>query len=431
MTTQLPERLRDLAEEAPGPLTAGDLWREGHRRHRRSIAATMSVVGCLVAMAAAVGIGGWRSTQPDTSSPPATDSGPMGVPAQIFNPSPWLPTTRAPGRLVALSSSNREHFPFGSDRSAVVGVAAGSQTYRFLDLPGQSPDATDVYLSPDGRRLAYWINGAPDGASRIGDDSLLGVAVLDLMNGRVERHVFHTEHGLATASLTWVDDGTLAMAASRFGSAVPSSFTGRTRAYLITVGNPGSYQELPGEVRDDIPVTSTSGYAGLVNPHVLRTWSNGTATELRLSRSVRSLAYDDRYGVAAVDRDPDVDGLTARRLVVGRVSDGHVRLTAVPQDRRYSDVLTWVDADHVATVRQTRDGTVFDVVDVRTGERRPLSRKPWYAFEIARDALQQARTVPGIAPPRPWNPRWVALGVLTPFVALGLTVLVWRRRAGD
>jgi hypothetical protein len=429
VTTPLPDRLRDLADEAPAPLTAGDLWRDGRRRHRRRVAGVLAALGCVAALTTSLGVGGWRSTQPDPAAPPPTDSGPMGIPAQVFDPSPWLPSSRAPGRLVALSSSNRDHFPFGSEGNAVVGVAAGSQTYAFIDLPGQSPDATDVYLSPDGRRLAYWINGAPMGASRVGDNSLLSVAVLDLMTGKVERHVFNTQHGLASASLTWVDDETLAMTASRFSSAIPTSFTEPSRSYLLTVGNPSSYQRLPGDVRDDIPVTSTSGYAVMANPHVLRTWRNGVATELRLSRSVRSLVYDARYGVAAVNRNPDANGLTARKLVVGRVSDGKVRLTAVPQSRRYTDVLTWVDADHVATLRQTRDGTVFDVVDIRTGDRKPLSRKPWYAFQVARDALQQETVVPAIAPPRPWNPRWVALGVLAPFVVLGVTLLVRRRRA--
>src|SRR5690242_19712863 len=150
MTTQLPERLRDLAEEAPDALTAGDLWRSGRRRHRRRLVTAGAVVGAVVALTVGAGYGDWHSTRPEPTAPPATRSGPMQIPDRLFNPSPWTPATRTPGRLVALLGATRDHFPFGSDRNALVGVAAGSQTYRFLDHPGRSPDATDAYLSPDG-----------------------------------------------------------------------------------------------------------------------------------------------------------------------------------------------------------------------------------------------------------------------------------------
>jgi hypothetical protein len=131
----------------------------------------------------------------------------------------------------------------------------------------------------------------------------------------------------------------------------------------------------------------------------------------------------------AVTGNPDHSGRTSQGLVVGRGVHGRVRLTSVPGARTYANVLTWVDQDHVAAERQTREGIVYEVVDIRSGAHRQLTRKPWYAFTIARDALHQATTVPGIEPPHPWNPRWVAGGILGGMVLLGGGTLLVSRRS--
>jgi hypothetical protein len=430
VTLHLPERLRELADEGPLSLSPDGLWREGRRRHRRRLAAAVAVVGCLVAGTAALGVGSWRSTQPEPAAPPATEAGPMTIPDQLFNPSPWLPTTRTPGRLVALFSSTRDHFPFGSDRNAMVGVAAGSQTYRFLDLPGLAPNYPDAYLSPDGNHLAYVINGTPEGSARIGDQSIIGLAVLDLTSGEVQRYVVPTAHGLAGATLTWVGSSQVALTSDVLTSSEPTSYAGRTRTYLFTLGSQAR-SVLPHSNVLDIPVTSTGGgFAGMIEKSVLRSYDPESRRDVTLSDRVTSVAYDAQQGlVAATKGNVDASGPTSGELVVGRVVDGDVHFQVVPGERRYDQALAWVDRTHVATMRQTRTGLVYDVVDVRTGDRRQLTSKPWYGFQVATDALQHATTVPGTTPPQPWDPRWVALGGLVAFVCIGGVVLVvWRRR---
>jgi hypothetical protein len=442
MTTQLPERLRALADEAPSALSAADLWQTGNRRHRLRVVAALATATCLVLAAALLGNGAWRSRQPSPAAPPATTSGPMSIPQPLFNPSPWIGATRTPGRLVAVLGATRDRFPFGSDRGALVGVTAGSQAYHFLDLPGRSPDAVNGTLSPDGRHYVYWINGMPRRASDLGDRSIVGVAVLDLTSGAVQREELVTEHGLAPVGLTWVDAHTVAIAADSYTSHRVNSFGGRTRVGLLTLGS-RDLVRLPRSSVTDVPVTTTGGiYAGLVGHRVLRTYPRNLSgmavqpgpsrrpSDLQLSGAVRSIAYDAPGGrVAAVAGNPDRSGPTSDQLEVGRVDHGHVHLTLVPGGRRYSDVTAWVDATHVATVRQTRNGLIYDVVDVRTGARRELTRKPWYGFDIAGDALRHATTVPGIEPHRPWNPRWVAGGILGGMLLLGGGTLLVSRRS--
>jgi hypothetical protein len=430
VTTQLPERLRELAEDAPSALSARDLWQAGRRRHRVRLAAALGTAACLVMVTALVGNGAWRGRQPSPAAPSATTSGPVSIPQPLFNPSPWIGATRTPGRLVAVLGATRDHFPFGSDRGALVGVTAGSQAYHFVDLPGRSPDAINGTLSPDGRHFVYWINGKPRRTTDLGDRSIVGVAVLDLTSGAVQREELVTDYGLDPVGLTWVDARTVAIAADSYTSHRVNSFGGRTRVGLLTLGS-RDLVRLPRSSVTDVPVTTTGGiYAGLVGHRVLRTYPSRRPSDLQLSGAVRSVAYDEPRGrVAAVAGNPDRSGPTSDRLEVGRVDHGHVHLTLVPGGRRYSDVGAWVDATHVATVRQTRNGLVYDVVDVRTGARRELTRKPWYGFDIAGDALRHATTAPGIEPDRPWNPRWVAGGILGGMLLLGGGTLLVSRRS--
>jgi hypothetical protein len=423
MTAQLPERLRDLADSAPGPLSATGLWQEGRRRHRRRLVTGLAVVAAVVALTAVAGYGDWSSRRPEPSAPPATPNGPMTIPDHLFNPSPWLPTTRVPGRLVAVMSSTRDRFPFGSDRNAIVGVAAGTQTYRFLELLGQAPEP-DVALSPDGRHLAYWVTRDPGDASVVAN-AVVGIAVLDLTTGSVERHVVPTRYGLAPDTLSWVDSETVAMATDRFTSSEVTSLAGPTRVHLVTVGSPVA-SELPHSNVGPVPTAAGGGYAAEAGPRAWRTWyaTGRVRSDIRTSVPLHSVAYDVSSGRLAGTR---ARSSTSGPLEVGHVVGHHVRLRVVPGHHVYSEALVWVDPAHVATVRQTRDGLVYDVVDVRTGARRELTSKPWYAFQVARDALHHATTVPAIAPPSPWNPRWVTLAGLLLVAALGGVALVARR----
>jgi hypothetical protein len=454
VTTQLPERLLSLAGDAPEALPAGDLWQAGRRRHRVRVAAALATVSCLVLATVLLGNGVWRSRQPSPAAPPATSPGQMAVPDRFFHPSPWLPSTRAPGRLVALLGSERGHFPVGEDLTAYVGVSAGSQAYHFLDLPGQAAD-TDVALSPDGRHLAYWISGGSS-APAVNSQRLAGVAVLDLLTGTSERHDVRTRFGLAPQSLTWVGSGTLAMVSDTFSSLRPNAYAGRTHTYLFTLGSTSGYARLAKADVLDIPVTAWPGhgcapscaglFAQMVDRRVLRV-QDATQTliqTIQLSAPLASVAYvAGPNRVAGVRGNPYGGGATSGPLVIGGVDQrqsgiAYAQLAEVPGGHAYLSVLGWADGSHVVTEQLTPTGELFWVVDVHTGARTSLTTtgyqttgSRWFSVVLAENALRHPTSAAAIAPPRPWDPRWVAGGALAAVVlagAVGLGAVRRRRR---
>ncbi len=436
MTTQLPERLRALAGEAPAALSAGDLWAAGRRRHRRRVVTSLTLAGCLVVAAALLGLGDWQSRRPEPAGPPP-NVGPMAIPQRFFYPSPWLPSTSSPGRLVALFGATRDHFPFGSDLDARGGVSAGSQAYHFLDLPGMAPDY-DVELSPDGRHVAYFVDGQPRGDARLGDRSIVGVAILDVTTGEVERHVVATEHGLFPSMLSWADDRTVALASDHLTSAAVESYSGRTVVRLFTLGR-SEPVVLPHSNVLPVPVVTTTGYSGSVHPRVLRSYdvTGRVKGDVLMSTSLVNAAYDAASGrLAGIRGDPTQGGSGPGRLMVGRAADGRARLSVVPGGHRFYAVLGWSDAHHVVTDQGRPTSRVLLNVDVRTGAERRLTwtgyQTPgshWYGVTLASGALHHPATVTAIEPPQPWNPRWVA-AVATALLLLGsgCVVLVLRSR---
>lgn len=272
--------------------------------------------------------------------------------------------------------------------------------------------------------------------------ALAGFAVLDLVTGHVERYEVQTRFGLAVQSLTWLDADTLALVAGHFESVRAMDFSGLDRTYFFALGDPAAYVAWgPADVRD-IPVTTLPAqgcaptcpwtYAQMRGGghlmHVESSDRDPSRHDIRLSDPVLSAAYDTRRNLVAGTRGrEDGDGPLPAPLVYGRVVNDRVHFHEVPGARRYEQVFTWVDATHLTASRLTPDGVVYDVVDVRTGQRQQLSRKPWYAYSIARDALLDPRTVPGVPPERPWNPRLIALGGLLVVVCAGGVVLVARR----
>jgi hypothetical protein len=125
-------------------------------------------------------------------------------------------------------------------------------------------------------------------------------------------------------------------------------------------------------------------------------------------------------------------------LFVGRVVDGHAHLAPVLGDDDYLHVLSWADRRHVVAEQLTDTGERFWVVDVLTGERTRLTTtgyqatgSSWFAvLALAVDALRPPTPATAIAPPRPWDPRWVGGGVLgAALVVAGLLgALAFRRR---
>jgi hypothetical protein len=352
VTTHLPERLRDLADDAPGPLSPAGLWQTGRRRHRRRVVTAVAMVGAVVALTAGTGYGDHRSRQPDPAAPPATQAGPMAIPVTFFQPSPWLPSTQRPGRLVAIMPGVEQKHVVGGATLGVVGVAAGSQRYAFLDLPDRLADDDDVVLSPDGLRLAYWLRGSTN-----------AVGVLDLTSGRLERHPVLVGKPLANRWLTWTSDVTLALEANwARGHAIPHRDLG------LTVGSH--------EVRR-LPLNSVASAA-------LPGYSSGSWLSLGVTgRSV--VVRDPATGAPrrVIDVSPAIQdsatlndggtwlaGITHHGvLAVGRVRDGRVRLRPLmTMEGGWEAALRWSDDRHVmAEPTLGRPASYHQLVSVEVG----------------------------------------------------------------
>jgi hypothetical protein len=361
----------------------------------------------------------------------------MAIPQRFFHPSPWLPGTSTPGRLVAMLGTTRDHFPFGSDRGAFVGVTAGSQAYHFLDLPGSAP-GSDVELSPDGRHVAYFLAGQPRGDAALGGRSIVGVGVLDVGTGDVVRHVVPTEHGLDPHVLSWTNDRTVAVASDHLTTAAVESYSGRTVVRLFSLGHADPVV-LPHSNVLPVPVVTTAAYAGMVRPRLLRSYGSlGRATEeVRMSTSLVNAAYDAASGrLAGIRGDPRKGGSDPGRLMVGRASDGRAHLSEVPGGHRYYTVLRWADPHHVVAYRRSGTALVIVAVDVRTGVEQRLTwtgtQPPGgdgFGVALASDALEHPVTVAAVEPPHPWNPRWLAVGVLAGVVLVVCGLLLLRMRS--
>ena len=208
--TTLHDRLADLADEAPASLPDPGLWDRGRRYHRRRRAGTLAVLGVAVLVLALLGgIGRHRAAPPVQ---PATGS--VGLPDRVWNPSPWLPTTDRPGQLIAVTGAQRGSWT--GMHPGVVGISATTGEYAFLDLPDAELDVSETpVLSPDGRRVAYWLTGETAGTPNTSRGPITGVAVLDTGTGDVSRHWIRTAHGLMPDFLAWADDETVVFSAGQ------------------------------------------------------------------------------------------------------------------------------------------------------------------------------------------------------------------------
>ncbi len=413
MTTQLPERLRALADEAPEVLYPDEIWNAGTRRHRVRLVTSLAVAATLVAAAALLGYGDWQSRRPDPAAPPPTSTGRMAIPDRFFEPSPWLSSTGRPGRLVAIISATRAHFPWGSSQFQIVGVASGSQRYSFVDLPDRAPD-TSAVLSPDGLHLAYWLAATPH-------DNPVAVGILDLTSGRVERHPVFAPHRLFRTSVLWTGDSTLAVEAYWIRRSPSASAPGEIGDGDVGL-TLGSGRLVP------LPRNSVGGQGPAQIAHGFVTWVERSLQEvdpltgdevarIRLSHSVgyAPAVSDDATRVAALRawRPPG-------RLVVARVRHGRADLRPIPRGRRYQPDLAWSDDQHVIAFRTSRNGlsSAMMTVDVRTGRERFLS-KVVSSPDFAAEALQHPVTVRALPPQQPWNPRPLAAWSLVALALLG------------
>lgn len=439
--TTLHDQLRDLADEAPGSLPAPGLWDRGRRYHRLRRTGTLAVLGGAVLVLALLGGVTWQRSAPPVQ--PATGS--VGLPDRVWDPSPWLPGTGSPGRLVALAPADRGSWT--GMHPGVVGVSAVTGEYAFLDLPdANSGHMDEAVLAPDGNHVAYWLSGDTEGTPNTSSSAepVAGVSVLDTMTGEVHKHWIRTEHGIEPDCLAWADADTLVYSAGQIVGGDDASEMDQSSSMTgtITSWTPGS---APRPVPGDASGFGLEGAAHgriLVDTDSSRPGRAHRLIDLARPSDTRFVAVPSMGGhlsqLIPIALDP-----TGRRiaLVPGNRNPAPVHagvvgdLHQVPNTQGTWGVLDWLDAHTLVTLRRERDrlqeGSGLYRVSVTTGESRELMRFPANSYgggwRFATDLLR-APSVHADPPPRPLDPRvMTGLGIATVLAAAGGVVL-WRRR---
>lgn len=193
MSSDLRDRLVDLAEEAPATVAAGrDLWQAGVRRHRRR---RVAAVATTTAVLLVVGVLG-SLRQPETPSPDPAEAPPseLHLPRTVHAPSPWAESTRdagPPGPLavVSLASRNRPDGLTGTwQATEPYGVSALDGSAVFLDLPGGRTEEGyqlgygTMALSPNGRKVGFTHFAQDPGAAF---PHIIGWDVYDTVSGEI------------------------------------------------------------------------------------------------------------------------------------------------------------------------------------------------------------------------------------------------------
>lgn len=212
--------LRRLAgtATAPGVADPAVLWKQGRTRVRRRRATA-------VLTTAVVAVAGYLVLQrPEpTIVMPAGEIHARAIPKNIYSPSRFLAGVSEegpPGQLAVIAQK-----PGDEDHSGSwFGISAATGEYRYLDLPREGSDS-EMALSPDGRRVAYWVTGTTrkstfgkgDGLNVGGplpDRPITGVAIYNATTGRVVEHQVLSDFGLLPndgpqGGLAWLSDDTL------------------------------------------------------------------------------------------------------------------------------------------------------------------------------------------------------------------------------
>lgn len=447
-TTDLQHRLDQLAERGvrdAGPARADEAWARGRAWQRRRRGVTAAVVGAAASVVLVVGIGAHQLATPALAPAPAdgTEGAPR-LPDSLYDASGWLPGTadEAPGVLSAVVGGYRDAL-WGAEEPALVGVSSETGEYRFLDLPGRAtgvedPQTESVALSPDGRRIAYWIEGEPEKPSlRVTDPVVVGVAVQDLVTGAVVRHEWPTDHGLITDELLWAGTTLWLSHSQHTGPGSSSGTDGLTASWRTDDPAPrrwdgsGSPELIDATGAGDVLVSVVGRRVTLTRPAEQRV--------LRLDARAEGWgAVDPSATRIAVTLDPDGPGVTdttPRPLLVGDLADGDtVRTRRVGAVEAYQ-VAGWRDEEHVVVLAPVGEGreVAWLSVDVATAETSLLvtPASPYALLadvEVAQDAWS-GEVFAAPEPPSPMDPRvrW-SLVVGVPLVAL-LGLLLWRRRA--
>lgn len=442
MSSDLRDRLVDLAEEAPATVAAGrDLWRAGERRHRRRrVAAVATTTAVLLAVGLLGSLRPLETPSPDPAEAPASD---LHLPRTVHAPDSWTESTREagpPGPLAVVSLAHRS-LPDGLTGTRQTlepfGVSALDGSAVFLDLPGgRTHEGSQLgygalALSPNGRKVGF-SNFEQDPGAEFPHVS--GWDVYDTVTGEI------TELRVP------------GMRKIRGMDAFEIAFTGDSR-YLLTnyspTGSDGSRKDalVAWDVETGEPVVAEgTGYYWLPNlgsgpegvvwarDRRILTFHPGTGrTEVATVQNevVTASFGPDRRALAYVGHRPSRPNQAVPwHLYVGESVDD---LDRVRLDLDPGQILGW-KSEHEVVVGDHRRGVRF--VDVRTGQHDTAPRPQWtgellmsplYAADLWRNPLVEG-VEPAAAPdPRWWlrPPLWVAAALLS----LAGLLAVRRRRA--
>lgn len=446
MTSTLHDHLARLAEQATPAASAPsgrDLWERGRRYQRRRRAGTAVIAGVAAVLVLVIGTVNWqRGAEPPVVAPAGA---PVGLPAVVHEPSPWLPGTDGHplGQLAVVVPDERGGW-LGSEQG-YVGISATTGEYRFLDLPDRA-SGTEVALAPDGRHVAYWTTGPTTGSPNTAfgqSDTVAGVAVYDTTTGEVARHLVETEHGLWDDLLVWVDADTLGIDFHQYaggeGDSDMDQSSGREAPALRwdLGGDPVPYPELDA-LDMPYPTPSVAGRVALGSEDGIAIVTDAGV------RDIGGQGFVDPQTVAINPSGTMLAGVTQRggrspnRVTAAQVPrDGRWLFAEVTENRQNFRVLGWTDDHHVVVQRQPErspaSGCICMVlveVDVRTGEATPFVDLPpdhYQAGLWAADLLDEP-VVDRPEPATPMSPRLtLALLVLT-LGGAAFGVWRWRRR---
>lgn len=423
--TTLHDRLADLAEDAPDGGPVPGLWDRGRLLRRRQQIGTAVIVAAVVVLLAGLATVDQRRAAPV----PVPADGPVGLPDRAWAPSPWLPSAARPGRLVAITTTDRGSWT--GTRPGVVGISATSGDYAFLDLPDDWQ--RDIELSPDGRDVAYWLTGpTTDTANTMGGAPVTGVAVYETTTGEVTRHWIPTPHGLQPDFLSWADDSTLIYSAGQIIGGDDDSDMDRSSSRsgtVMTWSVGGEPTAVPGHP-DGFTLTGAAHGRALLDHRLVDLADPSRTRRVELPESAPSvgglhfvaLGPSGQLAMIAGNRNPN-------KVVAGPAGE----LRQVPDTQNTWGVVDWLDDQTMVTFqrlggwRATQSALVRRDLDTGDSEILTRVRSDGLFWRFATDLLG-APTYHADAPPRPLDPR-KAWGGVAAIVVAGLGALVlWRRR---